>query len=125
MLPVALLQPPETMIMGGEGSGEGGEGGGGDNPGGGVLAQTISHSSLVVLPSVPSPHVNLGGGSCGGGGDDDNGGDGGSGGEGDDGVDGGGASCWTVTSAVVHAELHHAPHVARPCGGEDEAVDLM
>ena len=44
-------------------------------PVGGGSAQTISHSSLVVLPSVPGPHANLGAG----GGDGEGGGEGGGG----------------------------------------------
>ena len=66
---------------GGEGDGDGGDGevgdggegegdcGLGDGPARGVLlAQTISHVPLVGLPSVPGPHVNIGGGGegCGG-----------------------------------------------------------
>ena len=41
------------------------------------------------------------------------------------GGEGGGASWLMVTSVSVHAELHHARHVARPCGGEVESVELM
>ena len=94
---VELIAYREPGGSDGEG-GEGGEGGGGEPGSGGE-----------------------GGGDGGGsGGEGDNGGSGGSGG-----VDGGGASCWMVTSVPVHAELHHACHVARPCGGEDESVELM
>eukprot|EP00964_Phaeocystis_antarctica_P050394 scaffold29262_cov42-Phaeocystis_antarctica.AAC.1 len=49
----------------------------------GSPAQTISHAPLVGLPSVPSPHVNIGGGGEGGGGE-------GGGGEGGGGEGGGG-----------------------------------
>ena len=38
---------------------------------------------------------------------------------------GGGASWWMVTSVFLKAELQIACHVARPCGGEDESLELM
>ena len=62
------------------GGGEGDSSGGGLSEGvpvRGVLAQTISHSPLVALPSVNGPQVNLGAGGGEGGGDE--GGDGGGG----------------------------------------------
>ena len=30
-----------------------------------------------------------------------------------------------LTSVSCQSELHHARHVARPCGGEDESSELM
>ena len=62
-----------------------------------------------------------GGGGHGGGGD--GGGNGGEVGEG--GKGGGGANWWMVTSVSVHAEPQYTAHVARPCGGEVESVELM
>eukprot|EP00964_Phaeocystis_antarctica_P016076 scaffold8898_cov64-Phaeocystis_antarctica.AAC.2 len=62
------------------GGGEGDSSGGGLSEGvpvRGVLAQTISHSPLVALPSVNGPQVNLGAGGGEGGGDE--GGEGGGG----------------------------------------------
>ena len=72
-----------------------------------------------------------GGGEGGEGGDE--GGEGGEGGNGGDGGDGGGeggeggsgVSWWMVTSVSIHAEPQYTAHVARPCGGEVESVELI
>ena len=66
------------------------------------------------------------GGSDGGEGGSDGGWGGGGGDDGDGGSDGGkgGARWLMVTFVFVHAELHHARHVARPCGGEDGSSEI-
>ena len=86
----------EPGCSGGEGGKGGGEGGGGGSVGGE-------------------------GGEGGDGGE--GGGEGGEGGEGGGGARGG-ASWWMVTAVSVHAEPQYTRHVARPCGGEDESLEM-
>ena len=104
----------------GGGDSEGGRNGGREGRGGEngsqqpVQSQPRTSSSLHRSSPFRAPHVvalhpvsQLGGGGGGGA------------------CGGGGASWWIVTSVCLKAELQNTRHVARPCGGEDESLELM
>ena len=77
---------------------------------------------LLPLASRQKPTPRATDRAVAGGGEGGEGSEGGEGGE--EGQGGGGASWLMVTVVFVQAELHHARHVARPCGGEDESLEM-